>query len=360
MSKRLTYKYVRDYFKEHNCELLEKEYKNNSTKMEYRCECKNVSRITFHSFQRGRRCSKCGNNEKLTFEYVYNYFKNQGCELLDEKYVNNRTKMKYECNCGNISDICFNNFKQGNRCKKCSGLEKLTYRYVKRYFEERGCKLLEENYINNRTKMRYRCNCWNISKITFCGFQQGNRCNKCGTKRCAKKKRHTYEHIYNYFKEQGCELLEKDYTNALTKMRYKCNCGSKSTITFADFSSDRRCKKCGIEKRTGHNNHNYNPNLTDEDRKNRRLIKGYDQWVKDVYKKNNYTCQKCGCNSNRKNRLNAHHIDGYAENPNIRLDLNNGITFCQKCHMGFHYIYGKKNVNRKQLDNYFKMITLDT
>jgi len=42
---------------------------------------------------------------KLTYEYVYNYFKKQGCELLEMEYIGGTTKMKYICKCGNISSI---------------------------------------------------------------------------------------------------------------------------------------------------------------------------------------------------------------------------------------------------------------
>jgi hypothetical protein len=43
--------------------------------------------------------------------------------------------------------------------------KKLTYEYVSNYFEDRGCILLEKEYINNHTKMRYICNCGDISKM---------------------------------------------------------------------------------------------------------------------------------------------------------------------------------------------------
>ena len=86
--KRLSYKYVRDYFKEHGCELLEEGYQNNSTKMKYRCECKNISKISFLHFKQGKRCSKCGGSEKFTFEYVGDYFKELAIEFAWDLLIN--------------------------------------------------------------------------------------------------------------------------------------------------------------------------------------------------------------------------------------------------------------------------------
>ena len=81
MSKKLTYGYVKQYFEDHECELLEEEYVNNNTKMKYKCVCGNESEIIFGSFQQGKRCIKCGGKEKHIFKYVKQYFLDNNCEL---------------------------------------------------------------------------------------------------------------------------------------------------------------------------------------------------------------------------------------------------------------------------------------
>ena len=76
MSKKYMFEYVRKYFKERGCELLEIEYKDNSTPMNYKCSCGNMSKIRFHDFKNGQRCMQCRVGKNL-FEHVYNYFKEQ-------------------------------------------------------------------------------------------------------------------------------------------------------------------------------------------------------------------------------------------------------------------------------------------
>jgi very-short-patch-repair endonuclease len=239
MPKKLTYEFVYNYFKEQDCELLETEYVNANTKIKYICKCGNESFITFGNFKKGSRCAKCSGNEKLTYEFVYNYFKEQKCELLETKYINNITKMKYLCICKNESFITFGNFQKSVRCTKCSGNEKLTYEYVYNYFKEQNCELLETEYTNALTKMRYICICKNISSIIFSNFQKGVRCMKCSS-----TEKLTYEYVYNYFKEQKCELLETEYINTKIKMKYICKCKNESSITFDSFQQGKRCKFC--------------------------------------------------------------------------------------------------------------------
>lgn len=196
--------------------------------------------------------------KKLTFEYIQNYFKEQKCELLDTKYINSYTKMKYICYCKQTSEISFDNFKQGHRCKKCAierrkEQRKFSYEFVENFFKEQNCELLEKIYINVQTKMKYKCICGNESNIRFDSFQAGSRCNKCGIIRASDKLRLTYNFVKNYFEEQGCELLETEYINTNTLMKYKCKCNNISKIIFGSFQTGTRCMICSGSEKLSYN-----------------------------------------------------------------------------------------------------------
>lgn len=57
----------------------------------------------------------------------------------------------------------------------------------------------------------------------------------------------------------------------------------------------------------------------------------YKNWRTAVFKRDNYTCQRC---NERGGRLEAHHIHPVREHKNDLsiYDVNNGITLCKKCH----------------------------
>ncbi len=191
---------------------------------------------------------------KHTFEYVQGRFTKEDCELLEDSYVNSYTKMEYRCSCGNISEISFANFRRGQKCKECGikkikEKKKLTFNYVQGCFTKEDCELLENSYINNHTKMRYKCSCGNISEITFHNFRAGNRCKKCGYKKAGEKQKLSFEYVCNCFAKEGCELLEEKYINCYTKMKYRCSCGNISKVSFSHFRRGDRCKKCVKERR---------------------------------------------------------------------------------------------------------------
>ena len=54
----------------------------------------------------------------------------------------------------------------------------------------------------------------------------------------------------------------------------------------------------------------------------------YVNWRKKVYRRDDYTCQMC---SSRK-KIEAHHIKTWSEFPQLRFDVNNGVTLCRLCH----------------------------
>src|SRR5574343_66234 len=74
-----------------------------------------------------------------------------------------------------------------------------------------------------------------------------------------------------------------------------------------------------------------------KDLENRRLKASpeYRCWRDAVYKRDRYSCQTCGLHCNSKNIV-AHHIYGWADFPNLRFDINNGLTLCRSCHAKIH------------------------
>lgn len=155
------------------------------------------------------------------------------------------------------------------------------------------------------------------------------------------------------------ERLRKDnMARRLERIEVECaNCKKKfhlppyQTKGKKHIYCSRECKNAHLSViNTGPNNPFWNPNLTEEDRIRGRKFEEYLIWRKKVFERDNYTCVCCG--DNRGGNLVAHHIFNYSEHPELRTDIDNGVTLCESCHIDFHNTYGYRNNNREQLNEY--------
>ena len=76
--------------------------------------------------------------------------------------------------------------------------------------------------------------------------------------------------------------------------------------------------KRGVKPRTALKNHREKHGCV-EDR----------EWRTAVFERDNYTCQHCNQHGGR---LQGHHIKPFKKYPELRLDVDNGLTLCVKCH----------------------------
>lgn len=89
----------------------------------------------------------------LTKEYISNYVKNYGYELLNKDDRNNKhTLLTLKCQNGHIFDMKWESFKRGNRCQECyyeSLRRKWDIKDLEKYYEYR-------KIVNNLTNITYR------------------------------------------------------------------------------------------------------------------------------------------------------------------------------------------------------------
>lgn len=72
--------------------------------------------------------------------------------------------------------------------------------------------------------------------------------------------------------------------------------------------------------------------VREKNSKERRIIMDsfeYKEWRKNVFTRDNYTCQICGTHGVA---VQADHIMPFAEYPELRTELSNGRTLCVPCH----------------------------
>lgn len=279
---------------------------------------------------------------KITIAFLKDYFLDRGCELLEDKHVNSHTEMRYICKNGHEATTTWNNFSKGHGCLECSGRKQLSSEYVREEFERVGYTLLTE-YTRAKAPLTYICANGHERQTTWDTFRLNYHCSVCSG-----MEKHTYDFVNAQFSARGFTLLTDTYENAHQYLDYKCANGHTSKIRYNKLQQGDGCRQCFYLRNSGENHPNYSTNLSDEDRILNRGYQEYREWRKAVYKKNAYRCAICSSNK----YINAHHLHNFADYPELRTDIDNGVTLCKECHVGFHSAYGTAYNTAVQFEEY--------
>lgn len=285
--------------------------------------------------------------QRWNIERARELFASRGCTLLENEYVNDSTKMRYIATCGHEHEISLNNFScgKGDLCREC----RLKSNAKKESLPDEVMRVAFENAGCSVLTPHIKNTKQAVEYIAQCGHI--NRIDYAHFRqgggrlcgKCSRSIRYEYDYVRECFEETGCELLEKSYVNCKTPMRYIALCGHESEITFDVFQNAPQATK---RCRACHK-HTYHDEPIDRNRTASKV------WRKAVYERDEYNCVVCGSHGGE---LNAHHLESYDDNEALRFAVENGVTLCPKCHIQFHRTYGFGGNNKQQFQEWLKGI----
>ena len=160
------------------------------------------------------------------------------------------------------------------------------------------------------------------------------------------------------------EFTGKRAKNGHKIWRCKCDCGNICDVQSSNLTSGNTLS-CGCVQRErssqnlshlllvelrGEKHPRWRKDLTDEERILNRNTPQNREFREAVYKRDNYICQCCGYDKGK--CLNAHHKNSWNTHKDLRYDINNGTTLCDKCHRLFHKIYGYNDNTETQFGEF--------
>ena len=106
-----------------------------------------------------------------------------------------------------------------------------------------------------------------------------------------------------------------------------------------------------IERMSGENNHNYKKDRTRLVKNEKKHLDGrYREWMFAVKNRDNWKCRIADVNCD--GRLEAHHILSWKDHPELRYEINNGITLC-------HAHHPRKRSEEAELSPYFQQLVAE-
>jgi hypothetical protein len=137
-----------------------------------------------------------------------------------------------------------------------------------------------------------------------------------------------------------CKECKNEFLHNPTRIRSFCsiNCRNNFQKENPDHNGFmKNCHKIGNESPNWKGGINRFSKKDLELKENQKALLSI--WRKEIYKKDDYTCQICNSRSRKgyKPILNAHHIKSFKDYPELRFDINNGVTLCVQCHKKVHF-----------------------
>lgn len=135
---------------------------------------------------------------------------------------------------------------------------------------------------------------------------------------------------------QGHVDVECDWCGVSFRIRKARYEKTKGKTFYCSWECRRESGNGGPGLR-GENHPQWKGGTTAENRKLRHT-RIYAQWRKSVYRRDNWTCQRC----HRKVKdIVAHHIKSFWTYLDLRYDVDNGQTLCRSCHKKVHKEIGQ-------------------
>lgn len=158
---------------------LSKVYINNRLKLEWECEEGHRWKAILDNVKKGSWCPTCSQRQKLSIDEMILLAKTKKGKCLSRSYVNNSTKLEWQCECGYTWWATPNHIKNGTWCPRCSGQLKPTIANMRDIASRRGGKCLSDEYINAHTKLEWECVSGHTWSASPTNIKQGKWCKKC-------------------------------------------------------------------------------------------------------------------------------------------------------------------------------------
>src|SRR3989344_320104 len=223
-----------------------------------------------------KECKNKGFNFKITFNEIdYKVFdiyssknleemqeiaKNRKGKCLSKNYINNFTKLIWQCEKNHSWRARPSAIKKGTWCPTCS-IERAKYFWnnqfgtasefqenelnnLKKIAKTKDGELLSKRYVNAKTKLEWRCKKGHEWKTSPDNIKLGKWCPTCSYEYRGSLRRGNIEEMRKIAESRGGKCLSEHYVNVDTRLRWQCKKGHIWEAVPSSIKRGSWCARC--------------------------------------------------------------------------------------------------------------------
>lgn len=234
-------------------------YVNSQTNLIWQCKGGHTWQATYANVKKGTWCKICsttkrGINRRTPIEYFKQYAISKGGLCLSDIYENQESILEFQCANGHTWKVRSGSIKNGETwCMKCVGkwkadtpeLQAERLNEIKEIAKSHGGECLSDKYVNQKTKIEFKCKEGHLWRTVSSAIKNGNWCKKCGTKRTSDSQRDNIELFKKIIEDKGGKCLTTEYASQQkTRILVECDKGHRWLAFPQHLKRGIWCRKC--------------------------------------------------------------------------------------------------------------------
>jgi hypothetical protein len=186
-----TFSELRQLAESRGGKILSRSYVNNWSPLKWQCKEGHQWTADYSNVKNNKTwCPYCYGNVVKSISEIRQLAKSKGGKCLSESYTNNRQILKFQCAKGHIWEASAHQIiSAGSWCPNCSGKMKRTLPEMQALAKSHKGKCLSAKYINTKTKLKWQCKENHIWLTAPDNIVSGTWCPMCAIEKRSKKNR---------------------------------------------------------------------------------------------------------------------------------------------------------------------------
>ena len=235
---------------------LSESYRNNATKLEWRCSAGHRWNATPLHIRRGHWCPFCAKCARLTLDVFQRIALQKGGHCLSREYLNSSSVLRWRCGDGHEWLARPSSVRAGTWCPFCARNQRLNLGEMQEIAKQRGGRCLSIRYENGHTALLWECrrgHHWGASpaNVKSGTRRRGTWCPKCYNYRRHFRAKGGIEEMRTLAIARGGVCMSSEYISSKAKLIWRCAQGHRWQALATSVVQGTWCPLCARNQRLG-------------------------------------------------------------------------------------------------------------